>query len=351
MATDDTSFWKTFSRALGADPREDLILRGASGLDHTVQAISVDDKSNRVILVSAEASPRSAALMQFDIQATMPQVHVLVARPLVVDLGSIARALFPTPEAAVIDFTALQKQKGRRKKHATDQFAEQLKAIAEPVAKTFQQISLPPLTQIMGVIQQFGYLDWKQVVEAADVGTNAPKLSFAKLREMDNMAIDREHGICPLPLYELSENDWELFKSGTRLDDARQRLKELGILQYFFPAPDQLALAVIENGLNHSNQVIEAVEMAPNIGHPWGEAELVTSLSDLPDMLSELETKSYIAEAEYGFEISPAGQTVRGTVKVRPRESLLAKLLQRFGVNLNVSVNPRDFIGGPPGGR
>jgi hypothetical protein len=93
-----------------------------------------------------------------------------------------------------------------------------MKAILEPVSHTFKQISLQPaLTQITGVIQRLGYLDWTQVLEATNVGTDSPKLSFAKLREMDNMAIDRQHGICALPLYELSENDWELFKSGTRL--------------------------------------------------------------------------------------------------------------------------------------
>ncbi|HEX3180772.1 MAG TPA: hypothetical protein VHR44_05885 [Beijerinckiaceae bacterium] len=81
-----------------------------------MQAISVDDKTNRVILVSAEASPRAAALMQFDIQQTMPSTNVLVARPLVVDLGQIARTLFPTAEAAQIDLSVLQKQKGRKKK-------------------------------------------------------------------------------------------------------------------------------------------------------------------------------------------------------------------------------------------
>jgi hypothetical protein len=94
-----------------------------------------------------------------------------------------------------------------------------MKAILQPVSHTFKQshCSLPALTQITGVIQRLGYLDWTQVLEATNVGTDSPKLSFAKLREMDNMAIDRQHGICALPLYELSENDWELFKSGTRL--------------------------------------------------------------------------------------------------------------------------------------
>jgi hypothetical protein len=147
---DDKNFWRTFSRALGADSRDDLVLRGASGLDHSVQAVSVDDKNNRVILVSAEASPRAAALMQFDIQQTMPSTHVLVARPLVVDLGQIARTLFPTAEAAQLDLSALQKQKGRKKKLANDRLAEQLNAIVEPVSKTFKQISLPALTQITG---------------------------------------------------------------------------------------------------------------------------------------------------------------------------------------------------------
>ena len=64
--------WRSFARALGAEPREHRTIRGATGLDHEVESIAVDDKNKRVILVSSEHHPRIAALMQHDVQSTFP---------------------------------------------------------------------------------------------------------------------------------------------------------------------------------------------------------------------------------------------------------------------------------------
>src|SRR5436190_1391131 len=83
--------WKSISSAIGVEMREATSIRGSSGQDHPVQAIAVDDKTNRVVIFSAEQSPRIAALMQADVQATLPGVHVLVARPVIFDLSEIAR--------------------------------------------------------------------------------------------------------------------------------------------------------------------------------------------------------------------------------------------------------------------
>src|SRR5437868_13817479 len=88
---DNERIWRTVSKALGADFREQQLIKGISGLDHPVQAISVDDKTNRVIIVSAEPSPRLAALMQVDVQATLPDAKVIVARPLLFDVAEISR--------------------------------------------------------------------------------------------------------------------------------------------------------------------------------------------------------------------------------------------------------------------
>jgi hypothetical protein len=74
--------WDVFGRALGAEPRDNPSIRGASGLDHAVEAISVDDKNRRVIIFAAEPNPRIAALMQVDIQATMPDAGCLSLDPL-----------------------------------------------------------------------------------------------------------------------------------------------------------------------------------------------------------------------------------------------------------------------------
>ncbi|MEH2509173.1 hypothetical protein V1291_000527 [Nitrobacteraceae bacterium AZCC 1564] len=91
---DQTFLWSAFSAAVGTELRPARTIRGFSGLDHPVQAISVDDKNKRVLIISAEQNARVAALMQGDVQATMTDVKVLVARPIVVDLGVISRQLF-----------------------------------------------------------------------------------------------------------------------------------------------------------------------------------------------------------------------------------------------------------------
>lgn len=90
---DQVRLWSSFSAAIGTELRPATTIRGSSGLDHPVQAIAVDDKYKRVLIISAEQNARVAALMQGDVQATMPDVRVLVARPVVVDLGAIASGI------------------------------------------------------------------------------------------------------------------------------------------------------------------------------------------------------------------------------------------------------------------
>jgi hypothetical protein len=95
--------WDSFSRAVGAEPREHLFIKGSSGLEHPVQAIAVDHKERCIVLVSSEPNPRVAALLQIDVQAGIPGTKVLVARPIAIDLGVVARKLFRTVEEAQFD--------------------------------------------------------------------------------------------------------------------------------------------------------------------------------------------------------------------------------------------------------
>src|ERR1700740_108337 len=84
-------FWGVFGRALRAEQRDYTTIRGSSGLNHDVEAIFVDDKSKRVIIVSAEPNPRIAALMRVDVQAVFADTRVLVARPIAFDIAAFAR--------------------------------------------------------------------------------------------------------------------------------------------------------------------------------------------------------------------------------------------------------------------
>ena len=83
--------WRAFAKSLNAEPRSDLNIVGSSGITHRLEAIAVDDKDRRIIAVTSEPDPIKAALIRSDIQTTMTDVRVLLARPITVDVGVIAR--------------------------------------------------------------------------------------------------------------------------------------------------------------------------------------------------------------------------------------------------------------------
>ena len=74
-----------------------------------MQALCVDDKRKRLILFSDESNPRVAALIQGDVQATVPDVNVIVARPTTIDLGALVRGFFENAAGASISITDLTK--------------------------------------------------------------------------------------------------------------------------------------------------------------------------------------------------------------------------------------------------
>ena len=338
--------WSSITRALGAEPRQAATIRGASGLDHEVEAIAVDDKGQRVIVISAEPSPRVSALMQVDIQATMPDARVLVARPIMFDIAFVARGLVQHFGWDEIDFQEIsvrlkEQQEGGKQPDPKELFG----GLLNPIITAFQNVRLPTMNQIMAFIQQAALLDWNHFI--AGMGENKGlRLPVSNLLTLDSMEIDRRHGICPIPLYELTEADWELLLSGTRTEMIEARLRELGIYQYFYPAPDQLALGVTDRneGRASAEGISSALSLSEKLGHPLGTPEVLQSLSGFSDIVELLKDKNMLVDGEFGLELSDAGTSARATVKFRPREGALTKLLQRLNVNL--SVSPKDFI--PP---
>ena len=347
---DQNRIWESFSRAVGTEPREGRTIIGASGLEHLVQSISVDDKHGRMVVVASEPNPRTAALMQVDIQATMPDVNVLVARPVVFDLGVIARQFAKSLGGAEIPLDQLkaytakvEKVKGRKNKKVD----KNLEKLLGPAMRVLTNVTFPGLTQFVDVIQQATYLDWSQVLSAHAENPENPSFSFAKLTEIDNLAIDRRHGVCPIPLYEFSEQDWELFAQGSRIEDVEQRLRKLGVYEYFFPAPDELALGMVERGVKNSRAVAEIIDRAPRLGHPLGSNTLIRDVSELPDILGQLADAGYVAEGEHSVETTPKGEKIRQTVKFRPKEGVFQRLLNRITIKASVSASAKDFL--PPG--
>ena len=121
-------------------------IRGGSGQDHPVQAVAVDDKTNRVVIFSAEQNPRIAALMQTDVQVTLPNVHVLVARPVIFDLSEIARRV--AKKTDIQSLAALFKKASTTKKKRVQSAASALLGakvgpIIKPLFDTAVKVRLP----------------------------------------------------------------------------------------------------------------------------------------------------------------------------------------------------------------
>jgi hypothetical protein len=309
-ASPNPAIWRIIGLALNAEPREQLVLRGASGIDHQFEGLSVDDKNRRLILVLAEPDARVAALVRSDIQSTMADTNVLVARPIIFDLGAMARGLVSRFGGVSVEvgqvvsfFKAMENLPIEQKDEV---FQEIVGDLARPIAAAVKNVTLPTLNQIIGVLQQAAHFDWSPIMKGGWTTESKSVLSLEALAALDNIANDRRNGVCAIPLYQFEERDWELLMSATRIDDVRARLSELGISQYFFPSPDQLALGLIDQGVMEGRQVSEIVRAAPDTGHPLGSLEILQR-GDIGALCEELAAQGLVAEGEFGFELSETG--------------------------------------------
>jgi hypothetical protein len=345
-ANPDTAIWRSLGLALGADPREHKSITGASGIDHAVEAIAVDDKGGRVIVVSGEANPKVAALVQTDIQAAMPGVHVIVARPVVVDLPAIARNFVQKLGSSELRLTEISKQMDDLKKAGKEPNLDTvLGGVLVPSALAFSNLRLPWLNQLFSIIQQFANLDWPPILEEWKRDPSNLSIPLLSVLSVDNMALDREFGVCPLPLYELTPEDWALFQQGSRIDAVEERLRALGIYQYFFPPPDHLALALADRKHLDREAIAKASQLSPAMGHPFGKMEIVGTSAHAADVADALQHMGFLVEGEYGLEVTEAGAFERAIVKWRPREGLVSKLIQRVKITINLSGSVKDIAG------
>jgi hypothetical protein len=341
--------WPAFCSALSAEFRPTNEIQGVSGLTHPVQAIAVDDKGKRLIVVSAEHNPRVAALMRVDIQSTMPDVRVLVARPLAVDLAYAARTLV-TKHSGRLDKAKLRKAarlltQTSQNPQANDQLAALFGPDFKPLVESVVKSGLPITSHLMHAFEQLAVLDWQRVWSKKGFDLVVEFLSQVRL--LDNLEGDRREGICPIPTYELTEDDWELFASGTRIDDVRERLKAMGVYQYFFPPQDNVALGLIDRGFNTVELVERGVELAARDGHVIAPNTIVPDADNIPDLMAEFRTKGLTLEANYeSEELTADGKTIRRALKVKPAEGLIERLSKI--VSIKIDLNLKDLFGPRP---
>jgi hypothetical protein len=143
-------------------------------------------------------------------------------------------------------------------------------------------------------------------------------------------------GICGIPVHEFTETDAELVTKGEDLDGIRNLLKRLDTLQYFFPPPDQLALGLIDRAAPTADLLVAQLESSIERGHPFGQNELVPASGSLTALIDILQDRGYVIEGERTLEVTDAGKNIRETIKFKPRESLISKIINQFSLKIDL---------------
>lgn len=350
-----SQFWNSFIRSVEAEPRDAKSLRGASGLIHPIVALGVDEARRRVVIISGESDARYAAMAHADIQAAMPSIKAVMARPVAVNLAEVARAL-----SKVIGKRTIGPDEFRLMDEHSEEFQEIVKRVTEEFGSRMAKATFRPFTfaslnliaVLKEIIQQLFLIkvEWSKVIDSEDDENDdsiqqMPTFGLTPLISLDPVEVDRRVGVCPIPLYDFSEDEVEPFHSGTDTERVREILKSHDVLQYFFPAADHLALGLAEQASPTASELVNQLLYAPQVGHPFGKSEIVpaevalTNLDgSLANIIDSLQERKFLVEGEAGLEITPEGTSIRSTVRYKPRESFLSKLSRIISFKIDVSL-------------
>lgn len=327
--------WQKVIEAVEAEPRDATFIKGASGISHPTVAVGVDEGKKRLILISGESDARAAALAQADIQAALRSYHVLVARPLAVNLAPAAQMVKALSGRSSFSLKDLPKEGNQ------EALSEFIGPVIGNIIAASSVASTRAMPQIIQILEQLSNLSLEggENAEDATVGLDG-------LAAFDATKMDRQYGICPFPLYDFDIDDFERIITTPERDEVRALLASRGVFQFFFPAPDQLALGLIERSdIKSPDDLIRQVDQAPELGHPLGKSELAPERVNVGDLIEMLKGKNLVVEGEYSYEVTEEGKSVRQTVRYKPREGLLSKLINRFELKIDL----KDLFRSGPG--
>ncbi len=131
----------------------------------------------------------------------------------------------------------------------------------------------------------------------------------------------------------------ETVSSGADSDAVKMIFTEHKVMQYFFPAADQLALGLIDRGTAAEDQLVERLLAVPALGHPFGVNEIAPErVEKIVDLVHTLQEMNLATEGEVSLALTPEGSEIRSTVRFQPREGLVSRVLNRFNINI-LNVN------------
>ena len=300
--------------------------------------MGADEAEGRLVVVSSEADASGAAMAQADLQAALKDVRVIVARPVVIDLASMGKSIeLETGRPAITagDLTDMQRVQETNDEKLKAELDARLNEWFAPLVK---QVANARAVGSINLVQGIGQLMEQLLKMNWQIPSDDPKAAvadFSKLLTGSTPQTDSQLGVCAIPIFDFDPEELEVIHSGADGDAIESILRAHDILQYFFPAPDQTALGLIERGRHTLEAIEEVAEIAPELGHPYGASELVDA-ENLPALIDELQDRKLVVEGEIGLELTADGRQQRATVRFKPREGLLSKIINRITVKINV---------------
>jgi hypothetical protein len=330
-------FWPGVLRAAGVEPRAASDIGGASGVRHGVIAVGVNEIEKRLVIVSAESDARGVALAQADIQSAMPEYKVIAVRPVMVSASQFASAISQSMGGGRISLRSLFDLQSVPEHERFETYDKYFSGVFKHIDQWVRNgASVESLTATQALKQ---FID--QATPVHFEGTEDDLfVDLTNVIHGEGDPTDIELGICGFPLYGMSEADLDSFSARGDVDQARDVLRKHGVLQYFFPAPDQLVLGAIDRGAVISSPDYPVV-LAESLGHPAGQMELVPADTQLPDLIDALVARKLLVSGEVDVQVSEEGIKQRTNVRFSPREGIVSKILNR----ISVSIDLKQIIG------
>jgi hypothetical protein len=324
-AKDKPHFWNSLIASVGAVPLTAKPLRGVTGHLHDALAIGIDTTQNRLIVVVSETDPKLSAFAQLDLQQAHPKENVLVVRPVAFSLSRLALAINQVLGSTSIGkFNMPDFETVAGKAQATEIFSQAFSAIPT-LAKNIQLKMLP---QILDVVQQLAKLRIHgDEVKELFAGPQEMNMDFSDLLNYDPVASDREYGICGVPLYAFDGREVESLCSGTDAGAIQEILRRHGVLEYFFPPADGLAISIADRQAVTATTLQSCLDSSTSIGHPLSSHEFLPATARFHETIDQLQARKFLVQGERTLEIGPEGTKIRESIKFKPREGLVSKII------------------------
>lgn len=328
------NFWNNILLAVETVPTEQRTIVGRSGLSHHVLAMGVDTDRNRIVIVSADPDARTAVLAREDIQAKYPDQKVVLTRPLPFTLSPLAEILCQSIGSQAISLAEITARLPEQK----ELDGEIRKSISPHIDALIGSVTKVPVNFVavfQEAIAQLGLLKFNSPIVNEDF-----TIQLTELLDYDVARQDRIYGNCPFPLFEITGDMHEELQKGD-VEQTKYVLDQMGVLPYFFPNIDEVALGVTENLKLSETQLIQAIDLTPTEGHPLAQTSLLEEFrADPLSFIQQIKSTGYLMEVEEILEITSDGQAVRSTIRTRPQEGTISKIARLISIKLDIKWPP-----------